>query len=244
MPRYPRVVIPDQPLHLIQRGNNRAAIFAAAEDYQTYLRMLLAASQRSGCAIHAYVLMPNHVHMLMTPDREAGPALMMQHLGRRYVRYFNTRHGRTGTLWEGRYRSTLIDSQRYFFVCSRYIELNPLRAAIVKDAGHYQWSSYAHNGHGERDPLITPHALYQALGSRPAERRRAYQALFPTLVPPDALGAIRRATKRGTVLGETDFRERIAGALERNLARLQHGGDRRSQSFNDSDPLIGLFQRL
>ncbi len=231
MARLPRLVVAGQPLHLIQRGNNRAAIFFADEDYQCYRDALGEASQRFGCAIHAYVLMTNHVHLLITPADERGPARLMQAVGRRYVRYINAHYRRTGTLWEGRYKSALIDSDHYLLACSRYIELNPVRAGLVEDPAQYRWSSYRHNAGGVPDALLTPHALYQALGSPRAERQRAYHALCRTHLDAQTLAAIRRATHDGAVLGRDRFRAQIEAALQRRVRRLAHGGDRRSQAF-------------
>lgn len=231
MPRIPRPVIAGQPLHVIQRGNNRASIFVDHDDYSRYRQVVRDTSERAGCAIHAYVLMTNHVHLLMTPDHALGAAYMMQAIGRRYVRYFNNRYGRTGTLWEGRFRSTLIDSNRYFFTCSRYVELNPARAGVVSDPGAYRWSSYRCNADGEPDPLVTPHALYQDLGVTPAERETAYRAMFATVLMDSDVAAIRTATNANTVLGEASFCEELETRSQRQLVRLPHGGDRRSKGF-------------
>jgi len=231
MARLPRLVIPGQPLHLIQRGNNRSATFFADEDYQNYRDSLRQASQRFGCAIHAYVLMTNHVHLLITPDSEQGPARMMQAVGRRYVRYVNGCYRRTGTLWEGRYKSAMIDSEHYLLACSRYIELNPVRAEVVEDPAQYRWSSYRHNAVGRLDPLITPHALYRALGSQPTDQQAAYRALCMIHVEPQTLDEIRRTTNDGTILGHDRFREQIEAALQRRVTRATHGGDRRSEAY-------------
>jgi len=231
MARLPRLVISGQPLHLIQRGNNRSVTFFADEDYQLYCDTLRQVSQRFGCAIHAYVLMTNHVHLLITPDDERGPARMMQAVGRRYVRYINECYRRTGTLWEGRYKSTLIDSEHYLLLCGRYIELNPVRAGMVEDPGQYRWSSYRCNAFGEFNALITPHALYHALGSQPADQQAAYRFLFETHIESQTLDAIRCATNDGTILGHEHFREQIEAALRRRVTRLTHGGDRRSEAF-------------
>jgi putative transposase len=235
MARLPRLVIPGQPLHLIQRGNNRSVCFFADADYQFYRDTLRTVSERFGCAIHAYVLMTNHVHLLLTPDDEEGPGRMMQALGRRYVRYINACYQRTGTLWEGRYKSSLIDSDTYLLVCSRYIELNPVRAAMVPHPAQYRWSSYRHNAHGEADPLITSHALYGALGSTDVDRQQAYRALFATHLASPTLEAIRVATNDGAVLGPERFHEQIAAALQRRVTKLAHGGDRRSETFQSSN---------
>lgn len=231
MARLPRVVIPGLPLHVIQRGNNRSLTFLAAEDYRRYREVLLNASQRFGCAIHAYVLMTNHVHLLLTPEDERGPARMMQAIGRVYVRHVNARHQRTGTLWEGRYRSTLVDSERYLLACFRYIELNPVRAGMVKHPDRYRWSSYRHNADGVPDRLITAHAAYQALASSPEARREAYRVLFGHELERKTLDVIRGATNRGIVLGDSSVGNEIEAAVGTRATRLRHGGDRRSEAF-------------
>jgi REP-associated tyrosine transposase len=231
MARPPRLVVPGQPLHLIQRGNNRSPMFFADHDYTLFRDTLLQASRRFGCSIHAYVLMANHVHLLTTPIAEQAPARMMQAVGRRYVRYVNERYQRTGTLWEGRYRSSLVDSEHYLLVCSRYIELNPVRAGMVDRPHQYRWSSYRCNALGEADALITPHALYLALGSSPSEQQVAYRALFEAHLESSTLEVIREATNKGAVLGNDRFREQIEATLQRQLSRHPHGGDRRSETF-------------
>jgi putative transposase len=231
MARPPRVVLAGQPLHVLQRGNNRLATFFADEDRCFYLQTLQEASERLDCAIHAYVLMTNHVHLLLTPPDERAPGRLMQAVGRRYVRYINTHYRRSGTLWEGRYKSTLIDSEDYLLTCSRYIELNPVRTGMAEDPRQHRWSSHRHNAHGEPDALLTPHALYEALGATAAERQRAYWDLFKTHLETQTLEAIRRNTHDGTVLGSDHFREQVEAALQCRVTRLPHGGDRRSQAF-------------
>ena len=180
------------------------ACFVDEADRERYLRTLLHTSERANCAIHAYVLMPNHAHLLVTAGDHRAPARMMQALGRTYVRYFNARHGRTGTLWEGRYHSSLIDSVRYFFQCSRYIETNPVRAGMVSEPAAYRWSSFRANADGAPDALVRRHPLYLALGRSGPERRAAYRALFDAPLPPVVLDAIRRAGNRGKQLGFGD----------------------------------------
>lgn len=145
--------------------------------------------------------MTNHVHLLVTPEDSSGPSRMMQLIGRKYVRYLNTRSHRTGTLWEGRFRSSLINSERYFLACSRYIELNPVRAQMVHDADQYCWSSHRHNAFGDPDPLITPHELYWSLGTTPADRQTAYRSLFQAPVEHSTLERIRRAIHRNASVG-------------------------------------------
>jgi putative transposase len=232
MPRLPRPIVPGQPLHIVQRGNNRTQTFIDRRDYSVYLALLQLTRKRTGCAIHAYVLMKNHIHLLVTPETKQSPARMMQGLGRWYVRYFNERHGRTGTLWEGRYRSTLIDSERYFLACARYIELNPVRAGIVADPAEFEWSSFRGNAFGEGGHLLTPHQTYRALGASTAERQAAYRALFDVPLGANVVEGLRSAAKRGTALGGALWTQRIEARLERRLTRLSHGGLRRGAGFN------------
>ena len=225
MPRPPRCVLPGHTLHVIQRGNNRGPCFVDDEDRERYLAALLQASERARCAVHAYALMSNHTHLLVTAADAFAPARMMQSLGRKYVRYFNDRHGRTGTLWEGRYRSGLIDSERYFLQCSRYIEMNPVRAGIVNEAGAYRWSSFRSNAQGKFDALVRRHPVYLALGRGAAARRDAYRALFDTPLEWTLLDAIRRATNRGVVLGAD---ERSSGPPPKLDRQATHMTRRRS----------------
>jgi putative transposase len=179
-------------MHVIQRGNNRSRCFEAIEDYRRYRDILREESHRADCPIHAYVLMTNHVHLLVTPRSTNGISRMMQRLGRRYVRYFNDRRGRTGTLWEGRYRAGIIDSDRYFLTCSRYIDLNPTRASMVANPADYPWSSYRANTGESSDPLLTQHPLFEALGIDDRRRGAAYRALCRESMAEDTLRAIRR----------------------------------------------------
>lgn len=216
-------------MHITQRGTNRSAIFLAPNDYRFFGALLLEASQRFECAIHAYILMTNHVHLLLTPSDECGPARLMQAVGTRYVPEFNKRHGRTGTLWQGRYRSAAIDSERYLLACSRYIELNPVRAMMVSHPSQYRWSSYGHNADGATDTLVTPHAVYRALHNSAAVRREEYRALFKHPVDVEECNVIRRATKSDSVLGDGRFCETLTATLKRPVTRLLHGGDRRSK---------------
>jgi putative transposase len=233
MARLPRIVVPGQPLHIIQRGNNRQSCFFADDDRRFYLASLKDAAGRYGCRIHAYVLMTNHVHLLLTPDSVEAPSLTLQSVGRRYVRYVNVVYRRSGTLWEGRYKSALIDSARYLLTCSRYIELNPIRARMVEDPGAYRWSSYRFNADGFPDALVSPHPLYEQLGDNPASRRTAYRALFSNHVEDRELEVIRGATETGTVLGNDRFRREIESALQRRVDQPPHGGDRKSESYRE-----------
>ena len=175
MPRHARVRIAKCPWHVIQRGVNRSPCFLDDADRRLYLNLLRAYSRRHACAVHAYVLMTNHVHLLVSPEDEDGLSKMMKALGERYVPYFNRLHGRTGTLWEGRFRSSVVQSERYLMICQRYIELNPVRAGIVARAGDLPWSSYAANAMGVPSDLVTPHELYLRLGPDRYERAKAYR---------------------------------------------------------------------
>ena len=201
MPRSPRLEEPNVPLHVIQRGNNRAACFFGDVDRRFYLKSLTEAAMRRGVAIHAYVLMTNHVHLLATPAKAGAVALMLQDLGRKYVRIINTIHERTGTLWEGRYRSSLVADERYLATCHRYIELNPVRAGIVDDPADYPWSSHAHYALGRTDHAITEHPFYLTLGTSPEDRRRAFRLLFLEALEESTLAHIRDATNAGSALG-------------------------------------------
>lgn len=233
MARSPRIVVPGQPLHLIQRGNNRQPTFYSEEDYRFYLECLHDAASYYSCAMHAYVLMTNHVHLLLTPFNAQSASQCMQAVGRRYVRYINQAYRRSGTLWEGRFKSALIDSERYLLTCSRYIELNPVRAGMATAPGDYRWSSYCGNALGRTDTLITSHFVYQALGDSVEQRAEAYRTLFNRHLTKDDVTAIRDATEEGTILGNDRFRADIESALQRRLVRMAHGGDRKSQAFRE-----------
>jgi putative transposase len=235
MSRPPRAVLPGHTLHLIQRGNNRGCCFVDDVDRTRYLHALRRASRDARCTIHAYVLMTNHVHLLVTAGERQSPARMMQALGRRYVQYFNRRHGRTGTLWEGRYRSSLIDSERYFLQCSRYIETNPVRAGLVSEPGDFRWSSFRSNAYGQPNTLVRRHGVYLALGRSESTRRDAYCALFERPQDTCVIDEIRHATNKGNVLGFDGCSE-LERALGRPLTRGTHGGARRLQAANGRRP--------
>lgn len=212
MARLRRYFADGYPQHLTQRGHNRQAVFASAADYRLYLECLGEAALRYGVAIHAWVLMTNHVHLLATPVGAQSIPRAIQSVGRRYVQLWNHAHGRTGTLWEGRYHAAVIDSERYLLTCMCYIELNPVRAGLVKDPAEYPWSSYHFHALGEPDPLVTPHDLYRGLGRSPESRRQAYRSLCSFPIPPRELDALRAATHRGWALGGTRFRARVEAA--------------------------------
>ena len=222
--RLPRFVALGQPQHIIQRGNNRSAIFGAEVDFQVFRDYLDEACECHGSAIHAYVFMTNHVHFIMTPSMQDGIGRVMQSVGRRYVQYFNRKYNRTGTLWEGRYRATLIDSERYLLTCYRYIELNPMRAGLVQHPGHYRWSSYRANALGQYDALITTAKQYLALGASAANRQAAYRELFQQAIDERTLADIREATNKAWVLGAEPDQAR---GLNRRARPLAKGGNRR-----------------
>jgi putative transposase len=177
MPRPPRVITPGVPLHITQRGVDRCPTFLDDGDFATYMWALRVAIERTKCAVHAYTLMTNHVHLLLTPADDRGPAKLMQLAGGWYTRYFNDRYRRSGPLWDGRYRSRHVTDGSYFFACSRYIERNAVRAGLVDDCAAYPWSSFHHNARGEQDAVVTAHALYTALGADHGSRCRVYREL-------------------------------------------------------------------
>lgn len=223
MARLGRYFLPDQPLHVIQRGNNRGAVFFDEADRGRYRDWLAEAAAQHGCTIYAYVLMTNHVHLLAAPQREASLPRTMQSLGRRYVRYVNDAYRRTGTLWEGRYRAAPIDSEAYFLACCRYIELNPVRAGMVAHPREYRWSSWRAHARGAADPLAAEHPIYRALGGDAAARQRAYRALFAAPLAGEFVEAVRAATNGGWALGDEGFKRRIAAALGRRVAPAPKG---------------------
>ncbi|TQV86652.1 transposase [Aliikangiella coralliicola] len=209
MARLPRLNLPDIPQHIVQRGNNRQACFVTKQDRIVYLEKLKEYSGKFEVAVHAFVLMTNHVHILATPHQGEGVSLMMQALGRYYVRYFNKIHARTGTLWEGRFKSALVDTENYFLTVSRYIELNPVRAKMVEAPAEYKWTSYHHNARGIRAKLITEHPCYLSLGCNDLNRQSAYRALFDSQLSRSKLDEIRSATNRAWVLGGEKFKRDI-----------------------------------
>ncbi|MCA2989941.1 MAG: transposase [Gemmatimonas sp.] len=196
MARIPRSVVPGVPAHHIQRGNNRQAIFIDDLDRRVYRELLIVGTQQFGCAVHAWVFMANHVHLLITPLRADGLGRLTQWMGAKYVRWFNQRHGRTGTLWEGRFRSSVITSARYFLTCSRYIDQNPVRAGLCTSPGQFPWSSYACLALGHPDTLVTEHAEYCSLGASAPLRRAAYRDLCDPQVDDATLTYVRQVFRR------------------------------------------------
>ncbi len=231
MARLPRFEIIGQPQHVIVRGNNRQIIFVADEDYHFYLEILADACTRYGCQVHAYVLMTNHVHLLMTPITKGAIGNVMQSVGRRYVQYFNYCYRRTGTLWEGRYKASLIDSERYALTCYRYIELNPVRAGMVVSPADYRWSSYHANVLGVQDDVVTPHYCYEALGDNDEIRRQRYRDLFACAIDAAALNEIRETVNKGWALGSERFKQEAEALLALKVSPQLRGGDRKSARY-------------
>ena len=223
MARLPRLTIPGYPHHIIQRGNNRQPIFSGTADYELLLNLIDEHARKQQVAVHAYVLMSNHFHLLATPETADGIPQMMQAVGRRYVRNYNLRQARTGTLWEGRYRSTLIQAERYLLACMVYIDLNPVRAGMVTDPADYPWSSYLHYIGRRTDKLITPHPLYWELGNTPFARDVAYGALVRAGIREADKLALTDATLRGWALGEPDYVADLQRRTERRVAKGQAG---------------------
>lgn len=233
MARLPRFDVPGHTQHVIQRGNNRSIIFAGEEDYEFYLKKLGDACKKYQCDLHAYVLMTNHVHLLMTPHLKGGIGKVMQMLGRYYVQYFNFQYNRTGTLWEGRYKATVLDSEQYLLSCSRYIELNPVRADMAKHPVDYPWSSYHFNALGVSNSLIKAHTIYTALGHDASSRQSAYRALFEHQIPDRTMDEIRAATNKAWALGNERFLQQIADLTQRQTQPKPRGGDKRSQKAQE-----------
>jgi len=223
MPRKPRFFVPGAPVHVVQRGHNRSAIFFEDLDYLEYLRCLKQAADNYGCEIHAYVLMTNHVHLLLTPVRADSVARLFQSLGRHYVRYINANYQRHGSLWEGRYKCNVIESKTYLLSCMRYIEMNPVRAGMVDHPAKYRWSSYAANALGTDNAILTAQAEYAALAQLPENRQSAYRGLFDKVTSFDELALLREALQTGTPLGNEKFKAVIEAALHLKVGYARRG---------------------
>jgi putative transposase len=223
MARQARLTIPGMPHHVIQRGNNRQAIVGDDADRQAWLDLLSEESRQHGVAVHAYVLMDNHSHLLVTPSTSDGLSKMMQALGRRYVRRFNDKHGRTGTLWEGRYRSSLVQTERYFLACMVYLDLNPVRAGMVTEAAAYPWSSHRHYIGTRRDHCVTPHAVMWGLGNTPFAREAAYAELVAAGLSQQQQAVFTRSVLSGWAVGTEAFVAELAEQTERRLGPGKRG---------------------
>ena len=223
MARLARITPVDIPVHVIQRGNNRQACFVSDEDHGAYAGWLKDYSKKYKVDIHAWVMMTNHVHLLCTARQEGGISQMMQSLGRRYVQYFNFAYRRSGTLWEGRFKSCLVQAERYLLEVYRYIELNPVRAGMVADPGEYSWSSYPVNALGKVSELCTPHQEYLDLGKDTSSRQKNYRDLFTHHVDGELLEEIRDSTYKGMAVGNDRFKEELATLTGRRLTPKKRG---------------------
>ena len=223
MARLPRLTVPGYPHHLIQRGNNRQAIVACVADYEMLLSLLGENAVKFGVALHAYVVMSNHFHLLATPEAVESIPAMMQAVGRRYVRYFNDSQNRSGTLWEGRYRSAVIQADRHMLACMAYIDLNPVRAGMVAEATDYPWSSHGHYTGARMDRLITPHPLYWTLGNTPFAREASYAEMVRAGVATPIRDALTKSALGGWALGEADFVADLQKRTERRVAKSRAG---------------------
>jgi putative transposase len=214
MPRKPRFYLPDVPAHVMQRGHNRSPVFFDNEDYLEYLRILKVMAEKYECMIHAYVLMTNHIHLLLTPASQNSISLMFQGLGRQYVTYINKTYGLSGTLWEGRHKGNPIDSDVYFLACMRYIELNPMRAGMCTGPADYRWSSYAANALGEANSILVPHEKYCQLGDDMSIRQNNYLTLLSERLDADVISDFRKGVQSGTPIGCEYFKQRIEEILK------------------------------
>jgi putative transposase len=232
MARLPRLTLPGYPHHVIQRGNNRQPIFAATADYRQLLELLYENAKRFDVAIHAYVLMGNHFHLLATPETDIGLPRMMQAVGRGYVRYFNDLQGRSGTLWEGRYRSTLIQADRYLLACMAYIDLNPVRAGLAVEPADYPWSSHGHYVGLHADRLVTPHPLFWTLGNTPFAREAAYAEMVRGGITEDLRAALTSSALNGWAMGDQQFVADLQKKTARRVEKMQAGRPFNKQAFD------------
>lgn len=232
MARQPRLDIPGVPRHIVQRGNDRQACFDAPIDYGQYLQELRESAAKQGCAVHAYVLMTNHVNLLATPAEPGAISRMMQAVGRRFVGRFNVRYRRTGTLWEGRFKAALVDTARYLLTCYRYIEFNPVRAARVARPSDYPWTSYDANALGQSNPLLTPHKAYQALGEGDTARQIAYRAWVQDSSADAEWAELRLHTQQQRAWGSERFRQQIKALTERSAAVRPRGRPKKAAAVD------------
>lgn len=229
MPRKQRFYLPGVPSHVMQRGHNREPVFFAEQDYLEYLRCLKHAADNYGCKVHAYVLMANHVHLLVTPEARESIGELFQGLGRHYVRYVNETYQRYGGLWEGRHKGNIIQSQSYLLSCMRYIEMNPVRAGVVDHPAQYRWSSYAANAFGMRNAVLHQHDEYIGLGASPHIRQKAYQESFVCDSDSDVLGLLRQSLQSGTPLGNDQFKAQIEAAVGKKIGLIGPGRPRKEK---------------
>jgi len=217
MTRLPRLCPAEVPVHVMHRGHDRKICFVCDDDYLSYLSLLSEGALFYGVEIHSWVLMTNHIHILATPKSDNSISRLMQHVGGHYVRYFNRMYLRTGTLWEGRFKSCLVEDETCFLVCQRYIELNPVRANIVEDPGGYRWSSYRANALGKVSNIISPHKIYTSLGATPTERMSSYRKLCSEVLDSEVLDDLRKATQRGLAFGGNRFKDQIEATFGRRV---------------------------
>jgi putative transposase len=237
MARHPRIIVPGVALHIRQRGNDRNTCFRSDADRLTYLSLLRDSSSQHGCALHAYCLMTNHVHLLVTPVSVHACALMMRDLGRWYSAYFNRRHERTGTLWEGRFRSCPVDSARYVLGCYRYIELNPVRAFMVSSPDAYPWSSYRANAGLAPDPSLSPHVEYTGLSPADESRHAAYRGLFDGAADEEFLKTVRSATRGGYPLARDSLTSHLK-SLGVHIAPRKRGPRAQEKPTREVESLV------
>ncbi len=231
MPRRARIIIAGIPVHLIQRGNNRQPCFFDEQDRNNYMKWLAECAEESSCAIHAYVLMTNHVHLFLTPEKENSVAKLMKRLGQRYTQYINRKYQRSGTLWEGRFRSCIVQDEKYALICQRYIELNPVRAQIVPHPVEYPWSSYPAKAEGHFDNMIVPHDSYLKLGSSAEIRQKIYGKLFENQLNNEITDKVRHATNGNFALGDEKFTKEIEKVLGRRVSPGKAGRPRKNDTL-------------
>lgn len=230
MPRSSRVICPNTPHHIVQRGHNRQAVFISDDDYRYYLKNLIYFKQEFNCRIYSYCLMTNHVHLIVDPGSKPELlSLLMKHVAGRQARYVNRLEKRSGSLWEGRFKSSIVSTVEYLAACCRYVELNPLRAGIVKHPGKYQWSSYTSKANGERDLAVNLDRTYLALGNNEKERQVAYAQYVLTAAPEHEIKLIRNALQRGQLTGSETFREEISLKLGIRFSNRGPGRPRKIQ---------------
>ncbi|MEO6354331.1 MAG: transposase [Burkholderiaceae bacterium] len=227
MARLPRLVIPQQPHHILQQGNNRQPLFCDSSDFSAFLGWLHDAARQCKVAIHAYVLTENQVRLLATPVDEEGLGRMMQWVGRHYVPYFNRRHGHVGTLWQGRFKASVIEAPRYLLHCYRFLETHPVRTGLVATAAQYPWSSCAHHVGIGVNPLVTDHPLYWSLGNTPFEREAEYKALLEQSLPPEQVAMLDAALLKGWVLGDVAFQQSLERQVHRRVTPAKRGRPRK-----------------
>ena len=228
MPRKPRFYLPNIPVHIVQRGHSREPVFFENADYQAYLFWLQEAALRYGCDIHAYTLMTNHIHILATPEQQNSISLMMQYTGRFYVPYINHKYGTSGTIWEGRYKASMVHDEEYLLTCMRYIEMNPVRADMVKSLGAYRWTSYQANALGKANAIVKMHDIYKSLGKTKEQRLNVYKALFKAQLEEDEVNDIRKSWQTGTPLGNAYFRDKIETKLKCKVGQNRRGRPKRA----------------